>query len=108
MSYEKYGIDSDVDSVLKCFSEIAVIEKEDTLDDGQKVTVKEKDIRCTDFIQILGRYGKNGDYGAFFNGRSEIKFNHNFVVLETGSMENSPALRDPILMILTYHIFQVS
>ncbi len=104
MSYEKYGIDSDVDSVLECFSEIAVIEKEDTLDDGQKVTVKEKDVRCTDFIQILGRYGKNGDYGAFFNGRSEIKFNHNFVVLETGSMENSPALRDPILMILTYHI----
>ncbi len=103
-SYDKYGIDSDVDTVLEFFSEIAVTEKEDTLDDGQKVTVKEQDIRCTDFIQILGRYGKKGDYGAFFNGKSEIKFNHNFVVLETGSMENSPALRDPILMILTYHI----
>lgn len=103
-SYDKYGIDSDVDTVLDCFSEIAVIEKEDIASNGEKIIIKEKDIRCSDFIQILGRYGKQGDYGAFFNGKSEIKFNHNFVVLETGSMENSPALRDPILMILTYHI----
>lgn len=104
MSYDKYGIDSDVDTVLECFSETAVIEKEDITPSGEKVVIKEKDIRCSDFIQILGRYGKSGDYGAFFNGKSEIKFSHNFVVLETGSMENSPALRDPILMILTYHI----
>lgn len=104
MSYKKYGIDSDVDTVLECFSEIAVIEKEDIASNGEKIIIKEKDVRCSDFIQILGRYGKQGDYGAFFNGKSNIKFNHNFVVLETGSMENSPALRDPILMILTYHI----
>lgn len=103
-SYSKYGINSDVDTVLECFKEISVIEKEDISSSGEKITIKEKDIRCSDFIQILGRYGKQGDYGAFFNGKSEIKFNHNFVVLETGSMENSPALRDPILMILTYHI----
>ena len=103
-SYSKYGINSDVDTVLECFQEISVIEKEDISSSGEKITIKEKDIRCSDFIQILGRYGKQGDYGAFFNGKSEIKFNHNFVVLETGSMENSPALRDPILMILTYHI----
>lgn len=103
-SYSKYGINSDVDTVLECFKEISVIEKEDISSSGEKITIKEKDIRCSDFMQILGRYGKQGDYGAFFNGKSEIKFNHNFVVLETGSMENSPALRDPILMILTYHI----
>lgn len=103
-SYSKYGINSDVDTVLECFQEISVIEKEDISSSGEKITIKEKDIRCSDFMQILGRYGKQGDYGAFFNGKSEIKFNHNFVVLETGSMENSPALRDPILMILTYHI----
>lgn len=103
-SYSKYGINSDVDTVLECFQEISVIEKEDISSSGEKIIIKEKDIRCSDFIQILGRYGKQGDYGAFFNGKSEIKFNHNFVVLETGSMENSPALRDPILMILTYHI----
>ena len=103
-SYSKYGINSDVDTVLECFKEISVIEKEDISSSGEKIIIKEKDIRCSDFIQILGRYGKQGDYGAFFNGKSEIKFNHNFVVLETGSMENSPALRDPILMILTYHI----
>ena len=90
-SYEKYGIDSDVDTVLEQFDEIAVIEKEDIASNGEKIIVKEKDIRCSDFIQILGRYGKKGDYGAFFNGKSEIKFNHNFVVLETGSRENSPA-----------------
>ncbi len=94
MSYEKYSIDSDVDTVLECFSEVAKTENNE----------KDIDIRCSDFIQVLGRYRKSGDYGAFFNGKSEIKFNHNFVVLETGSMENSPALRDPILMILTYHI----
>lgn len=103
-SYDKYGINSDVDTVLEQFDAIAVIEKEDIASSGDKIIIKEKDIRCSDFIQILGRYGKQGDYGAFFNGKSEIKFNHNFVVLETGSMENSPALRDPILMILTYHI----
>lgn len=103
-SYSKYGINSDVDTVLECFQKISVIEKEDISSSGEKITIKEKDIRCSDFMQILGRYGKQGDYGAFFNGKSEIKFNHNFVVLETGSMENSPALRDPILMILTYHI----
>lgn len=104
LSYKTYGINSDVDTVIESFYKVSAIQKEEILPDGKTMIKEEKDIRCSDFVQVLSRYGKQGDYGAFFNGRSEIKFNHNFVVLETGSMENSPALRDPILMLLTYHI----
>ena len=97
LSYSKYGIDSDVDTIIESFTEIVSVQK----NDGENVI---EDLRFTDFLKILSQYGKKGLYGDFFNGKSEIEFKAQIVVLETGSMENTPDLRDPILMILTYHI----
>lgn len=89
LSYNRYGNCSSVDTVIDCF---------------QEITDKENDPRCKDFVQVMSVYATDGLYGGFFNGESQIRFNANLVVLETGSMEQIPNLRDPVLMILTYHI----
>ncbi len=92
LTYDKYGIRSGVDTVIECFIEVS--KKEDgTLDE-----------RCQDFAQILSMYAITGPYGAFFNGECNISFTSDIVVMETGSMEDNPNLRDPILMMLTFHI----
>ena len=93
-SFDKYSIDSNVDTVVECLRHEVVRDS--------KIGIL--DARMSDFIQILSSYMSTGIYGAFFNGKAEITFSSNIVVLETGSMENIPALRDPIIMILTYHI----
>jgi len=93
-SFDKYGIDSNVDTIVECLHDSVVKDSNLGL----------LDQRISDFIQILSTYMINGIYGSFFNGKAEIEFNSNIVVLETGSMENIPSLRDPIIMILTYHI----
>lgn len=93
LTYEKYGRESSVDTVIECFKEVASQNQNGRMDS-----------RCCDFIQVLGMYSSTGPYGKFFNGHCEIKLTSDIVVLENGSMENIPALRDPVLMILTFHI----
>lgn len=97
LTYELHGPDSDVDTLIEAFKEIVSVKNEK----DEKVIL---DNRVSDFIHILSQYGKKGMYGDFFNYKSNINFKSDLVVLEIGSMENIAELRDPILMILTYHI----
>jgi conjugal transfer ATP-binding protein TraC len=88
-SWKKYGNASCVDTVI---SEL------------EELNTTERDPRISDFIKTISPYSSAGAYNAFFNGRSEIDFHSKLVVLENGRMENIPELRDPVVMILTYHI----
>jgi conjugal transfer ATP-binding protein TraC len=88
-SWKRYGNSSCVDTVI---SELEEINNTD------------KDARISDFIKTISPYSSTGAYADFFNGQSEINFHSKLVVLENGKMENIPELRDPIIMILTYHI----
>lgn len=89
-SYEDYGPDSDVDTIVE---KLRIVAENHDNDD-----------RLIDFIKHLSIYQSNNIYGKFFNGQSNINFNNDFVVLECGSLENSPDLLNPILMVLTYQI----
>lgn len=87
-SYTDNGTDSCVDTVMEELKKLNV--------DG--------DQRLKDFIQTLKMYSSSGPYGAFFNGPAEITFNSKLTVLENKRIEDRPDLRDPVLMVLTYHI----
>jgi conjugal transfer ATP-binding protein TraC len=88
-SWKRYGNNSSVDTVI---SELEELNNAD------------KDQRITDFIKTISPYSSSGVYADFFNGESQINFHSKLVVLENGKMENIPELRDPVIMILTYHI----
>lgn len=85
--YEEYGVESDVDRVIE------FLEK----DHGD-------DQRIIDFIKTLSPYRKSGQYGGFLNGRSTVNFHSDIVTMENDTLENIPDLRDPALMLLTFHI----
>lgn len=84
-TYRKYGQESGVDTLIEELK-------------------KENDPRIQDFVKVLSMYSSQGQYGAFFNGKSEISFSKPLVVLENDTIENLPDLRDPAIMLLTFHI----
>jgi len=62
------------------------------------------DGRVQDFAVQLEPYSTRGRFGRFFAGKSEIDFTSSLVVVENDRLENIPELRDPVMMITTYHI----
>jgi conjugal transfer ATP-binding protein TraC len=52
----------------------------------------------------LGRYCANGVYGAWFNGRNNIRFNANLVVLELEELGQFPDLQAVVMLILMQQI----
>ncbi|WP_457641313.1 TraC family protein [Persephonella sp.] len=86
-SWNKYKQDSCVDTVVEMLSKY-----------------KDKDHRVDDFVRTMRPYTSKGLYGKFFNGASNIHFNADIVVMENDTIENIPDLRDPAIMLLTYHI----
>lgn len=86
--FEVHGSDSNIDLVLHF------------LNTGNGAS----DPRVIDFIQTMTPYRTSGQYGAFFNGKSTVNFNSRIVCMENDTLENIPDLRDPALMLLTFHI----
>lgn len=86
--YLEHGTESNIDTVLT-FLEASNIEN---------------DPRVADFIKTMTPYRSSGQYGAFFNGKSNINFHSSIVTMENDTLENMPDLRDPALMLLTFHI----
>ncbi|MDR2105309.1 MAG: ATP-binding protein [Deferribacteraceae bacterium] len=90
-SWKKYGNSSCVDTIISELEELNNAENE-------------RDARISDFIKTIAPYSSTGAFSALFNGNSEIDFHSKLVVLENGKMENITELRDPVIMILTFHI----
>lgn len=86
-SYFKYGSESCVDTVAEMLSNDHA-----------------NDPRIKDFIKTLSPYKSTGQYGLFFNGKSSVSFSSDLIVMENDTLENVPDLRDPALMLLTFHI----
>jgi conjugal transfer ATP-binding protein TraC len=63
-----------------------------------------KDKRCKDFAKQMSLYCKGGIYEPFFSGKSEVDFSSNFIVAELQNVENDANIRDPIIMMLIYHL----
>ena len=65
---------------------------------------KEDDPRFKDFSDQLGAYSRGGLYEKFFCGPSEIDLQKEFIVAEMGKIENDEGIRDPLIMMLLYHV----
>jgi conjugal transfer ATP-binding protein TraC len=64
----------------------------------------EQDARCKDFARQMSIYCKGGIYEPFFVGRSQVDFGNDYIVAELQHIENDANIRDPIIMMLIYHL----
>jgi len=64
------------------------------------------DPRTKDLARMLLPYTKNGMYGRYFEGRSTLNFDNNFIVLELEELKSKKDLQALVLMIVMYEIQQ--
>ena len=88
-SYEKHGTDSCVDTIIE---ELEIYNKE------------AQDSRVKDFISHLSLFSTGKIYGKVLNGKSNVSFASDLIVLECGQLEMMPDLLNPVLMVLTFQI----
>ncbi|EHO1032103.1 TraC family protein [Campylobacter jejuni] len=68
---------------------------------------KVDDQRFRDFADQLRSFCKEGIYGKYFNGPCEFNIEKEFIVTEFKGLEGHNDLRDPLIMLLIYHINQL-
>ena len=66
-----------------------------------------QDLRFKDFADQLGSFCRGGIYERFLSGHNEFNINKEFIVVEFKGLESHPEIRDPIIMLLIYHINQL-
>ena len=68
---------------------------------------QENDQRFKDFAIQLGAFCRGGVYSKFFEGKNEFHIEKEFIAVEFKEIGEHPDLRDPLIMILIYHINQL-
>jgi conjugal transfer ATP-binding protein TraC len=86
--WKRYGKDACIDEVIHLLREI-LTEPE-----------SRNDRRLKDLIILLNQYGKEGIYGAMFNGTTPLLNDSNFIVLEMGAFENNPELLTIVMFVM--------
>jgi len=66
-----------------------------------------KDPRFQDFAMQLSPFCRSGLYGKFFEGPNQFNIKKEFIAVEFKEMSEHPDIRDPIVMMLVYHINQM-
>ncbi len=66
-----------------------------------------EDIRFSDFARQLDIYCQGGIYEEWFSGECEFSMEKDAMAVEFKGVENHPELRDPLVMLLLYHIGKV-
>jgi conjugal transfer ATP-binding protein TraC len=67
----------------------------------------EEDRRFSDFARQLDIYCQGGIYEEWFSGECEFSMEKDAMAVEFKGVENHPELRDPLVMLLLYHIGKV-
>ncbi|KAB7884671.1 TraC family protein [Poseidonibacter ostreae] len=65
------------------------------------------DRRFSDFSRQLDIYCQGGIYEKWFSGRCQFSMDKDMMAVEFKGVENHPELRDPLVMLLLYHIGKV-
>ncbi len=65
------------------------------------------DQRFSDFSRQLGQYCRNGIYEKWFSGKCEFTMEKDMMAVEFKGVENHEDLRDPLVMLLLYHIGKI-
>ena len=58
------------------------------------------DRRLKDLVILLEQYGKNGAYGAMFNGHTPLLNDSNFIVLELSKLAKNPELLTIVMFVM--------
>ncbi|MEA3373740.1 MAG: TraC family protein [Campylobacterota bacterium] len=100
----------EVEKLIKTRLQQVILELFEEFRDDLEVTyirdrlMQEDDRRLLDFAAQLGSYCRGGIYEGFMCGRNEIDMQAEFIVAELGKVENEEAIRDPLIMIMLYHV----
>lgn len=92
-----HGADLSIDHIADACLEAAHEQGE-----GPDKEFREK--RVSDISFGLRAFCKNGQYGRYFNGPSNIDFKSNFVLLELEELKNQKHLQTVVLLLLIYQI----
>lgn len=65
------------------------------------------DNRTKDFATQLGAFCRGGTYGKFFEGHNEFNIEKEFIAVEFKEIGEHPDVRDPLIMMLLYHLNQL-
>jgi conjugal transfer ATP-binding protein TraC len=91
--YKEYGRDMTVTSLKEAL-------KDGTIDGlGLK-----NDQRIKDLAAMLNPYSKGGEYERFFEGRNNIDFSNDFMVIENEELKRKPELQAVVNILLMYQI----
>lgn len=88
MVWKAQGRNACMDDVLNALRVIAL-----------KPEVKE-DRRLKDLLVLLSKYGKEGIYGAMFNGQTPMLNQSKFTVIELGGFESNPQLLTIVMFVM--------
>ncbi|WP_240723869.1 TraC family protein [Helicobacter pullorum] len=66
-----------------------------------------EDQRFQDFANQLRPFCREGIYGKFFSGKCDFNIKKEFIVTEFKAMDNTPDLRDTLIMLMIYHLNQL-
>jgi conjugal transfer ATP-binding protein TraC len=86
--WNRFGKDASIDGVIQILREL-LTEPE-----------SRNDRRLKDLIILLNQYGKDGAYGAMFNGTTPLLNESNFIVLEMGAFEKNPELLTVVMFVM--------
>ncbi len=79
-----------------CIDDVIVVLREILATDSESIG----DQRLKDLILLLIQYGKNGVYGAMFNGKTPLLNDSNFIVLEMGELATNPELLTIVMFVM--------
>ncbi|QBL11240.1 TraC family protein [Campylobacter helveticus] len=98
-----------IKSKIQELMEILFLSKGNTMEvsDIRDELIKIDDMRFKDFANQLRPFCKEGIYGKYFNGPCEFNVKKEFIVTEFKGLEGHNDLRDPLIMLLIYHINQL-
>lgn len=75
-----------------------------TITDIAKFLSAERDPKSKDLGTMLFPYTVNGNYGRFFNGKSNVNLDNDLVVVEFSELDSRPDLKSVILQTMTLKI----
>lgn len=91
--FKQYGNDLTVTALAKAFQSGTI----------EELDIKE-DPRIRDLAIMLNPYTKDGQYGRFFEGRSNIDYSNDFIVIENEELKRKPDLHAVVNILLLYQI----
>jgi conjugal transfer ATP-binding protein TraC len=77
-----------------------------TVDMVQETLLKDTDLRVRDMGHQLFAFTSAGEYGRFFNGENNVRFDNNLTCLELEELSGRSHLQQVVLLILIYQIQQ--